>query len=123
MKSKIKTKAKRTNTIKSQKVSMNPLVLNKKKTKDVELRKREEKDSSDKTVKDLVWLLYETRLLNSGFNLERPSSICFRFHKKGKFGIFITEEGYNSTEKVEADDVPVLGEDVGGGGGEMEGVD
>jgi molecular chaperone HtpG len=83
----------------------------------VELRKKVEKDKSDKTVKDLIWLLYETALLTSGFNLEEPTSFASRIHRMVKLGLSITED-----EVTLDNDVPELEADTEDGG-EMEKVD
>jgi len=79
----------------------------------IKLRERSEADKNDKTVKDLVVLLYETALLSSGFTLEDPQSHSFRIYRMIKLGLGIDDDDEELTPEPSSSgvqDMPPLGE-------------
>ena len=86
----------------------------------IELKKKADADRSDKTVKDLVWLLFDTALLASGFSLDEPSSFANRIHRMIKLGLSIDDERIEEELPSLEQDTPQVGESASN---KMEEVD
>merc|ERR1711872_173383 len=73
------------------------------------LKEKADVDKNDKSVKDLVLLLFETALLSSGFALEDPAVHSQRIHRMIKLGLGIDEDDDAPMEDNAAtDDMPPL---------------
>mmetsp|Transcript_2493 Transcript_2493/g.3662 ORF Transcript_2493/g.3662 Transcript_2493/m.3662 type:complete len:713 (+) Transcript_2493:59-2197(+) len=81
------------------------------------LRQKAEADSGDKTVKDLIFLLFDTSLLTSGFSLDEPTTFANRIHRLIKLGLSIEDDDDQDLVN-DLDDLPPLDED----GADDEGI-
>jgi molecular chaperone HtpG len=75
------------------------------------LKEKADVDKNDKSVKDLVLLLFETALLSSGFTLEDPATHAQRIHRMIKLGLGIDEDDdapMEDTGAASVDDMPPL---------------
>merc|ERR1711871_205571 len=117
----MKAQALRDNSMTSYMVSKKTMEVNPKHSIMTELKKKASADKSDKTVKDLIWLLFDTSLLTSGFNLDEPTQFAGRIHRMIKLGLSIDDDD----DMADDDDLPPL-EEVEGAADEaskMEEVD
>ena len=114
----MKAQALRDSSMSSYMVSKKTMEINPKNAIIQELRNKAEVDQSDKTVKDLIWLMFETSLLTSGFSLDEANTFANRIHRMIKLGLSIFED-----DNKDEDDLPPLQESEASGDNKMEEVD
>merc|ERR1712010_363046 len=118
----MKAQALRDSSMSSYMVSKKTMEINPNHSIMSELKQKASADKSDKTVKDLIWLLFDTSLLPSGFNLDEPTQFAGRIHRMIKLGLSIDDDDEGLGDD---DDLPPL-EEVEGSAEEaskMEEVD
>merc|ERR1719171_953319 len=86
-------------------------------------------DKNDKSIKDLVMLLFETGMLTSGFALDSPETHATRIHRMIKLGLGIDEDADDALSASAPaavgadDDMPPLEDGAEDGDDAMEEVD
>merc|ERR1711908_262625 len=114
----MRAQALRDNSMSSYMASKKTMEINSRHSIMKELKAKSAADKGDKTVKDLVHLLFETSLLTSGFSLEEPATFAGRIHRMIKLGLSIEDD----EEAEDIEELPPLEED-GDEGSKMEEVD
>ena len=98
----MRNQALRDNNMSQHMMSKKTLELNPKHAIVKELKKKADADQSDKTVRDLVFLIFDTALLTSGFQLDDPQGYADRIHRMIKLGLAIDEDDEDTTAAAPA---------------------
>merc|ERR1719150_3197650 len=74
----------------------------------IALKAKVDADKNDKSIKDLIVLLYETSLLSSGFTLEEPQNHASRIHRMIKLGLGVDDDA--AADDADTEMPPLEGE-------------
>jgi len=94
----MKAQALRDDSMTSHMISKKTMELNPKHAIILELRKKLEIDFDDPNMTSLIWLMFETSLLTSGFTLNEPTVFATRIHKLIALGLSIDNDDVDETD-------------------------
>ena len=77
----------------------------------VNLLQKMGQETVDPTVKDIVWMLYETSIINGGFSLEEPNQFTNRIHKLISLGLSLEDDDVQD-KKVEIEPIQEMDVDT-----------